>query len=55
MDTYLVVKMPTIWSPLVADDNKNFFGYEFKWIKDLGAQMIKEISITIGGQLIQKI
>ena len=54
MDTYLVVKMPTIWSPLVADDNKNFFGYEFKWIKDLGAQMIKEISITIGGQLIQK-
>ena len=54
MDTYLVMKMPTIWSPLVADRNKDFFSYEFKWIKDLGAQMIKEISITIGGQLIQK-
>jgi hypothetical protein len=54
MDTYLVVKMPTIWSPLVSDRDNNFFGYEFKWIKDLGAQMIKEISITIGGQLIQK-
>ena len=54
MDTYIVVKIPTIWSPLVADKNNNYFGYEFKWIKDLGAQMIKEISITIGGQLIQK-
>ena len=38
----------------ISDNNNNFFGYEFKWIHDLGAQMIKEISISIGGQLIQK-
>jgi len=54
MDTYLVIRMPTIWSPLLADNNNNFYSYEFKWIHDLGAQMIKEISISIGGQLIQK-
>ena len=42
MDTYLVIRMPTIWSPLLADNNNNFYSYEFKWIHDLGAQMIKE-------------
>ena len=46
--------MPTIWSPIVDDGHGNIHTYEFKWIKDLGTQMIKEISITIGGQVIQK-
>ena len=54
LDTYLAVKMPTIWSPIVDDGHGNIHTYEFKWIKDLGTQMIKEISITIGGQVIQK-
>jgi len=27
--------------------------YEFKWIKDLGTQMIKEIEISVGSQVIQ--
>tara|TARA_Y100000816_G_scaffold158739_1_gene113397 strand:+ start:842 stop:2641 length:1800 start_codon:yes stop_codon:yes gene_type:complete len=53
MDTYLAVKMPTIWSPIVADGDSNIFTYEFKWIPDLGTQMIKEITIYIGGQVIQ--
>ena len=54
MDTYLAVKMPTIWSPIVADGDSNIFTYEFKWIPDLGTQMIKEITIYIGGQVIQQ-
>ena len=40
-------------SPLVADDNK-IFKLVDQVDKRFGAQMIKEISITIGGQLIQK-
>ena len=53
MDSYLSVRMPTIWSPIVTD-NGNIFSYEFKWIKDLGTQMINEITISIGGQVIQQ-
>ena len=63
MDTYIVVNLPNIWSPIYPpktsdDDNvqsKNRWApYEFKWIKDLGAEMIKEITITCGGQTLQK-
>ncbi len=53
MDTYLAIRMPTIWSPIVTDEG-NIFSYEFKWIKDLGTQMINEITISIGGQVIQQ-
>ena len=46
MDTYLVVNLPTIWSPIippdinnekpVTDNNLNKWRpYEFKWIKNL--------------------
>ena len=54
MDTYLAVRLPNIWSPILTDNDDNFFGHEFKWIPDVGTQMIKEISITIGGQVIQQ-
>jgi hypothetical protein len=50
MDTYLVVTLPTIWSPIYDEDNP----YEFKWIDNLGTQLIKEVSFTVGGQIIQK-
>jgi hypothetical protein len=58
MDTYLVVTLPTIWSPIHyggADDEFSLCNpYEFKWIDNLGTQLIKEVSFTVGGQLIQK-
>ena len=54
MDTYLAVKLPTIWSPIVSDSNNNIFTYEFKWIPDIGTQMIKEVTVFIGGQIVQK-
>jgi hypothetical protein len=58
MDTYLVVTLPNIWSPIlppsVERDQAQWRPYEFKWIKNLGTQMIKEVRFTIGGQIIQR-
>jgi hypothetical protein len=85
MDTYLVVNLPNIWSPIlqpmivpdIGDKNgvyrcncKNAQGvqvnlnpdpeysqwrpYEFKWIDNIGSQIIKEVSFYVGGQMIQK-
>lgn len=54
MDTYLVVQLPTIWSPIFPpqDCSGQWAEYGFKWIKNLGTQMIREIQISIGGQII---
>jgi hypothetical protein len=57
MDTYLVVNLPHIWSPILPPDcvtRNQWRPYEFKWIKNLGTQMIKEVTFSIGGQIIQK-
>jgi len=56
MDTYLSVNLPTIWSPVLppSDCSGQWRPYEFKWIDNLGTQMIKEINFRVGGQLIQK-
>lgn len=56
MDTYLVVNLPTIWSPILPpkDCQGKWRPYEFKWIENLGSQMIKQVTFTVGGQIIQK-
>ena len=55
MDTYFVVTLPTIWSPIYPPTcGGQWRPYEFKWIKHLGTQMIKEVKFTVGGQIIQK-
>ena len=67
MDTYLVINLPDIWSPiynLTPDDENNqdenspkkYSGvpYEFKWIRNLGTLMIREITISSGGHTLQK-
>lgn len=56
MDTYLIINLPTIWSPIFKtnDDDPTFIPYEFKWIKNLGCNIISEITFTIGGHIIQK-
>tara|TARA_B110000285_G_scaffold192401_1_gene220773 strand:+ start:10134 stop:11807 length:1674 start_codon:yes stop_codon:yes gene_type:complete len=56
MDTYLVVQLPTIWSPIYPpqDCSSNWAPYEFKWIDDLGTQMIEEVEISVGGQTLNK-
>ena len=61
MDTYLVVTLPTIWSPILPPTSSEpnsidsiWKPYEFKWIKDLGTQMIESVKFTIGGVTIQE-
>ena len=57
MDTYLVVTLPTIWSPIyppIACDDV-WHPYEFRWIENLGTQMIKEITFSVGGQTLQRV
>jgi hypothetical protein len=57
MDTYLVVSLPDIWSPIhhpCSDNNNKWSPYEFRWIRDLGTHMVKEITITCGSLTLQK-
>ncbi len=59
MDTYLVINLPKIWSPIYqhinADTNAiEYRPYEFQWIKNIGTQLIKKVEFTIGGHIIQK-
>ena len=56
MDTYIVVKLPHIWSPIYPPetDKDEWRPYEFKWIEDLGTSIIQDVTIRVGGQIIQK-
>lgn len=64
MDTYLIITLPDIWSPLSYlglgvsppngyDKRSNSIGYEFKWIKNIGYNLIDKITITANGQVLQ--
>ncbi len=63
MDCYLSIDLPNIWSPIIPpiqDDTGTYSNsgkwipYEFKWIENIGAQMISQISITCGNQTLQE-
>ena len=57
MDTYLVINLPTIWSPIYnpcLQTNYQWAAYDFRWIRELGTNIISEIAITCGSQTIQK-
>ena len=54
MDTYVVVNLPTIWSSFVDIGQPVLNPYEFKWIDNIGAQMISQITITCGSQILQQ-
>jgi hypothetical protein len=61
MDTYIVVTIPDIWSPIHHPVSSSINGtdfrwapYDFKWIEHLGTNMIKEVVITCGSQTLQK-
>jgi len=58
MDCYVSVDIPSIWSPILppqnSTTNNQWAPYEFKWIENLGAQMISKISITCGNQTLQE-
>ena len=64
-DTFVVVNLPNIWSPLAWNESakkaqanlgtkalypdSNWSPFEFRWIDNLGAQMIRSIKIYSGG------
>jgi hypothetical protein len=57
MDTYLVLTLPDIWSPFhdpVTETGMLWTPYEFRWIKNIGTQIIQEISIICGSLTLQK-
>lgn len=61
LDCFVSVDLPTIWSPIMPPQVNpitglvgNWAPYDFKWIEYLGAQMIREITITCGNQTLQR-
>lgn len=64
MDCYLSVELPNIWSPIMAPREvvnsageiiyTPWVGYDFKWIDNIGPQMISQIVITCGNQTLQQ-
>jgi hypothetical protein len=63
MDCYLSVELPNIWSPIMppqtddtttANNTGAWIPYEFRWIENIGAQMISKITITCGNQTLQE-
>ena len=61
MDTYIVVTIPDIWSPIhhpvrggINGTDFRWAPYDFKWIEHLGTNMVKEIIISCGSQTLQR-
>ena len=64
-DTYLVITLPDIWSPLAFlygstapagyDQDSTAIGYEFQWIDNIGYNLIDHVDITANGQLLQRL
>jgi hypothetical protein len=51
---YLLVDIPDIYSGYDESIVPNL-GYQFQWIRELGSQMIKSVSLSIGGLTVQKL
>ena len=54
MDTYFAITLPSIWSPVLDLSSGTPKPYEFKWIENLGSQLIRRVRYMIGGQIIQE-
>lgn len=56
LDTHLVVVLPNIWSPIHADNGPTpkWRPFEFKWIPKLGANIVREVVITIDNHVVQR-
>ena len=55
-DTYLVVNLPDIWSPMhwTEDVSGCQTPYEFQWTNKLGAAMLKEITVYAGSNILSR-
>jgi len=57
MDTYLVLNLPDIWSPIYnpsTNTNGKWSPYEFKWIRNIGTNIIKEVVVSCGSLILQR-
>jgi hypothetical protein len=57
MDTYLVLTLPDIWSPIYApcvETDNRWATYDFRWIEKIGTNMIEEVLITCGSLTLQR-
>jgi len=57
MDTYVAITLPDIWSPIYhpcPETNNTWAPYDFRWIRNLGTNLIREISITCGSSILAK-
>jgi hypothetical protein len=63
LDCYLSFDLPHIWSPILPPQEivvngqtttTDWAPYHFKWIDNIGAQMIQSLSVQCGGQKIQE-
>lgn len=57
MDVYLGFTIPHIWSPVYppcSDTGEQWSPYEFKWIEQLGAQLIREVEVQCAGTTISR-
>lgn len=65
-DTYLVLTLPDIWSPLVYLNGSSpptgytsitnaSMGYEFQWIKNIGYNLIDYVDLMMNGVVIQRL
>ena len=60
-DSYIVLNLPDIWSPVfdcssnnINDVSNNFIPYQFQWNKYLGTTMINRITIHSGGNILSQ-
>jgi len=57
LDSYFVVQLPNIYSPILTlevSPQDRLAPYEFKWIENIGVQMIRSVKFMIDGQIIQE-
>jgi len=57
MDTYIVITLPHIWSPIYhpcAQTSYKWSPYEFNWIHDIGTNIIKQVEIVCGNYTLQR-
>lgn len=62
MDTYIGISLPDIWSPIYnpvdgstgTGNNNKWVPYDFRWIRNLGTNLIKQITISCGSLVLAK-
>ena len=57
MDCYIGITLPNIWSPIyppTSDTGNRWAPYDFRWIQNIGTNIVQEIEISCGSWTIAK-